>query len=126
MATNRSKGLLIDRATVLYIAGPLTPSKMFPSQESNCQKAMLCGLRWWRRGYSVLIPHLNTKGFECFGVKYNDFIALSLSLIHHSDGIVMMQGWQYSNGAVTEHDYATTNGLPVFYDEEFEKYNRKE
>jgi hypothetical protein len=87
---------------------------------------MLVGVRWFRRGYSVYVPHLNTRGFECFGVKYEEFMDGAFAIIRRCEGLVMMDNWVYSSGAQREFDYANELGKVVFFDKYFDKYMRGE
>ena len=118
----KSRRLEISRDTLLYIAGPLTSSPEFPNQVANENAAMLVGVRWFKRGYNVYIPHMNTRGFECFGVQYETFMESCFAIIRRCDGIVMMKGWPHSKGASREYVYAQEIGKTIFFDEYFDKY----
>lgn len=124
MAMNRSRGLPICRGTLLYIAGPITPSYQYPDMRANVDRAREVGLRWFKRGYSVFIPHCNNDGWK--GVLYEEYMETGLCILAKCEGIVMMKGWEWSKGAVREHDRANQLGKVVFFDEYFTKYNEKE
>jgi hypothetical protein len=96
---------------ILYVAGPYSGGVT-----ENIAKARAAAIELWQQGHGVLCPHLNTQHFEkdC-SVSYQDYIRQDLRLLARCDAIVMLEGWEESNGARTEHSFAHGIGMPIYY-----------
>jgi len=68
----------------------------------NVQKARAEALKWWSKGYAVICPHLNSMFMD--GACHNEtWINGDLELLRRSDIVVMLKGWEGSEGAKREH-----------------------
>lgn len=47
--------------------------------------------------------------------SYGEMIAADIRLLDKCDAIFMMKGWEYSQGARLEHDYAAAVGKEIIY-----------
>src|SRR3990167_5052970 len=99
------------REIIVYISGSYSGEI-----SNNIQKARETAIKVWETGYTAFCPHLNTIHFEndCKCV-YEDYIAGDIEIINRCNALLMVEGWEQSEGANTEHDYAKGYGLPIFY-----------
>jgi hypothetical protein len=99
---------------VAYIAGPYraaTPHKIV----ENIRRAEVVALKYWKLGYAVICPHMNTRLMdgECPDTTW---LEGDLEILARCDTVVMMQGWQRSQGASEEHQHAQSLAKIVIYD----------
>lgn len=102
---------------IVYISGPFRPR-----QEGNCyemrqniRRAEALALEVWRIGGAALCPHLNTANFQ--GALPDDvWLEGDLEFVKTCDAMIMVEGWEGSEGANIERDFAFKMGVPVFYD----------
>ena len=82
----------------------------------NIQAAMHAGVLLAERGYMPVIPHKNTEKMELLTAKCDDrfWIDGTMELMSRCDGVLMVQGWKDSMGAVGENHKAQELGIPVF------------
>ncbi len=99
------------RNIIVYISG-----RYAGDTDTNLRLAREEAIRVWEAGYTALCPHLNTYHFEqdC-KCTYDDYLAGDLVLLQKCDCVLMLQGWEQSNGARTEKEFAELNRIPVFY-----------
>ena len=100
--------------TVAYIAGPYrsgTPNGI----HENIQKARKVALKYWKLGYAVICPHLNTALMD--GACPDDvWMTGDIEILKRCDVIVMMDGWRGSTGASREYAIAKENNITVIED----------
>lgn len=115
---------------VAYIAGPYSAESHNELYE-NMQVARRYAVKYWKLGYAVICPHLNTAfmdGIVNGGNKFEDwpvFLIGDFELLKRSDIVVMIPGWRDSKGAVEEHTKAVEWGKEII-DEEFHRRNEEE
>jgi len=100
---------------LIYIAGPFSaPTR--EGVERNIERAALVGVEVARLGAMPVIPHCNTAHPAFEHVQPYDFwIAGTLSLMLSCDAVLLMAGWEHSNGARGEKEAADRCGMPVFH-----------
>ena len=98
---------------VVYIAGPYRASSINGVYE-NIHAARQEARRWWVNGYAVICPHANTAFMDGEDTDHI-FLDGDLELLRRCDVIVMLDGWENSEGAKREHDEAIDCGLEVRY-----------
>ncbi len=102
---------VFDVVDVVYISGAYRSDSINGIYE-NIQKARAEAIKWWKKGYAVICPHLNTAFFD--GVCHDDtWIKGDLELVRRSDIIVMLPGWEQSEGAVREYHEAVISELVI-------------
>lgn len=103
---------------VAYIAGPYRSANGKTVLE-NIRAAEQLAIKWWRAGFAVICPHLNTAFFDGL---CDDAVWLEgdLEFVRRSDVVVMASGWRASRGAVIEHDLAKELGKKIVYEAEGE------
>lgn len=102
------------RPLVLYIAGPFRGPTAW-DVECNVRRAEEVALEAWRAGFAVICPHTNTRFFDGAAP---DAIWLEgdKELLRRCDGVVLVEGWERSSGAVEEVNLATREQIPKFDD----------
>lgn len=99
-----------------YTAGPYRAKTLHGVMENigNAESAMIDLLRL---GYAVICPHKNTALLD--GVMGNNdanfWLKMDLVMLERCDCIVMIPGWERSEGAKAEKKFAESKGIPIFY-----------
>lgn len=96
---------------IVYVAGPFRgPTPWDVAQ--NVMRAKALGLEVARAGFMPLIPHANTDLFD--GQLTDQFwIDGTLALMRRCDAVVLVEGWERSNGTLGEIAEAKRLGIPV-------------
>lgn len=98
---------------VLYVAGKFRGPSAWAIEE-NIRAAEHVALALWRAGIPNICPHTNTRFFD--GAAPDEvFLNGDLEILRRCDGIVMVSGWQASQGARRERQFALEHGLQVFH-----------
>lgn len=100
---------------VAYIAGPFrSPTHWGVVQ--NVRAAEEIALKYWKLGYAVICPHLNTANFD--GAVEDDSVWLDgdKEILRRCDVLVAMSNWQKSKGATAEVELAKELELEVIYE----------
>jgi hypothetical protein len=98
---------------IAYIAGSYrTKSRL--KRLYYIYKAQKVAIEYWKKGYAVICPHLNS-GF--FDGKASDEIFLEgyLKFVECSDVLIMLPGWLNSAGSQAEHKLATKLRKTIIY-----------
>ena len=105
---------------VIYVAGPFGANNDIEIQ-LNIASARKIGLETAKRGWSPIIPHSNTGGFEKASIKSDPGETLSFwyeataLLLTKCDALVLCLGWESSVGTLAELNQAGEMGIPVYY-----------
>ena len=96
---------------LLYVAGPYRGDTV-----TNIWNARKAAVKLWQWGNAVICPHLNTAHFEydC-GVPDQVYLDGDLEILSRCDSIVMLPGWEKSQGAIGELEFAKALKLKVYY-----------
>jgi hypothetical protein len=101
---------------VAYVAGKYTANS--PEEvEQNVMDAALLGAKLTKQGYAVLMPHCNSHLASqlCHPpIPYQDWLDSCCELMSRCDLVVLLPGWQHSNGANVEAALANKLGIPTF------------
>jgi hypothetical protein len=105
---------------ILYISGPFSAKDPIHGIEQNILTASKYALEAWEKGWGVICPHKNTQGFQHTNLPYDVWIQGDLAIIDRmsrekGDALFMLPGWQDSQGAVLERNFAFQKGLKIFY-----------
>jgi hypothetical protein len=96
---------------IVYISGPLTTAG---SLDENIKAAKKVAERYWELGYTVICPHLNCS-FD-IDVSYDKWMEYDIRLLSKCNIVVLMNGWEHSNGSVIEFKEAVKLGLDIVFD----------
>jgi len=96
---------------LVYIAGPYRGGV-----DKNIAIARKAAIAVWESGNVAICPHLNTAHFEV-DCKCQDEVYLSgdLNILARCDAILMLEGWEQSEGSQAEYLYAKQIGLFCYY-----------
>ncbi len=100
---------------VVYIAGPYR-AKTERGLEQNIRRAEDAALDCWVKGWAAICPHKNTAHF---GGACEDRVWLEgdLELLRRCDAVLMIEGWERSEGARGEYALAVEMGKDVYFGE---------
>lgn len=100
--------------TLAYVSGPYRDKRGVRYVEENIRKAEAVAVELWRMGIPAICPHANTRHFDGI-IPPEDFIEGDLVMVSRCDLIVMMEGWEKSEGAKVELEHAMRLGIRVAY-----------
>lgn len=104
---------------VVYVAGPFRAATAW-GIEQNVRAAEVVALRVWLAGAAALCPHANSRHYH--GAAADElFIEGTLELLRRCDAIMLLEGWQGSEGSRGEKVEAERLGLPVFFEADFDQ-----
>ena len=99
---------------VVYVAGAYR-AKNGRTVNENIQAAKEVAITIWESGHVALCPHLNTANFEDASALPDDvYLEGDLLLLTRCDALMLVPGWQESEGAVRERSFAIAYGIPVY------------
>jgi len=101
------------RSFLLYISGPYSAYDDNGISE-NIEIAGAIAQQLWDEGFSVICPHTNTAHFSHDKTSYSDYVEGDLVILARCDGIVMIDGWEKSKGAIIEKERAELLNIPIF------------
>ena len=102
------------RKPMLYIAGKYrAPTK--EGIEENIEKARAVSVRMAVLGYLWHCPHMHTAHYDDDLPEWSldEWLDLDYRYLDIADGILMMDGWEESEGAKKEHERSKKMGLPI-------------
>lgn len=98
---------------IVYTAGPYRDRDGAYAVQQNIRQAEEVALQLWRAGYTVICPHKNTAMFD--GAIPEDAILCGyLEVVQRCDLVVMLPGWELSEGSILEKQIADSEGIPVY------------
>ena len=110
---------------VAYIAGAYRAPTLTEEME-NIVKARKAAILFWKKGYAVICPHMNTAMFDT-EVATDVILEGDLALLSRCDVVVALPNWKSSEGAKGEIARALSLHLKVIFlsEEELKYENRK-
>jgi len=97
---------------VVYTAGPYRASNAW-AIEQHIRAAELASLKIWTLGAVPICPHTMTRHFQN-ALPDATWLAGDLELVKRCDAVLMLDGWEQSQGAKAEKAYADAKDIPVF------------
>jgi hypothetical protein len=114
---------------LIYVSGPMTPTKAFPHMAENIDRLNRAGRTLFEQGYAVIVPcfmwfdeykpYIDELKADKYGTLYHAIISMDLALVERCDAIYMLYGWETSRGAVAERTHALEHGKEVMYERLF-------
>lgn len=96
---------------VVYIAGKCTSANTWET-EKNIRRAENLAFAVAEAGAMPVTPHSITRFFH--GTLTLFWYAGTLELMRRCDAIILVPGWETSEGATTEVEQARNRAMPVF------------
>lgn len=86
----------------------------------NIRQAEQIALRFWKLGYAVICPHLNTANFDGAIPKERDSVWLEgdKEIMLRCDVVVAMPTWEKSSGAKAEIALAQARGMEIIFEKD--------
>ncbi|MAG39596.1 hypothetical protein CMI41_01330 [Candidatus Pacearchaeota archaeon] len=97
---------------IVYIAGKYRDEFPFEIQQ-NIDKAKEIAKIVWASGHVALCPHLNSAHFEGLNTEQH-FITGTLALMRRCDSVLLVPGWETSEGTKGEIEDALKREIPVY------------
>lgn len=110
MSTNNCVTVKVDRANIIYIAGPMTGIENYNFPEFNKAAEKFIAL-----GYIVENP---ADHGVVDGAEWQDYLSYDISRLGLCGVIYMLDGWKKSKGANLEFYIANTIGMKIIYQSE--------
>jgi len=98
---------------IAYIAGPYRAKNKL-GIASNILKAYKVAMEYWRKGYTVITPHLNSAFMDGI-IPDSNFLKRDLELLQFADVMVVLPGWERSKGTQKELWCARQMGIKVIW-----------
>jgi hypothetical protein len=103
------------RKPVAYIAGPYRGPGPYDILQ-NIRKAEHYALKYWSLGYAVICPHKNTAMMDG-ALPDHVWLEGSMELLRRADVVVMLPGWESSDGSCAERKEAYRLDKQVVYED---------
>lgn len=102
----------------IYVAGPYSADNVMDILR-NIRNGIAASQQVFMAGYAPFCPWLDYHFVLMdFGdaLTLDDFYEYSFAWLLVSDGLLVLEGWENSEGAVSEIAYAKMHNIPIFYD----------
>ncbi|HDY88697.1 MAG TPA: DUF4406 domain-containing protein [bacterium] len=99
---------------IVYIAGRYR-AETINEMHDNIEAARKVAVKWWQNGFACITPHMNSA-FMDGATDDSVFLEGGLKILSRCDIIVMMKGWEGSEGARNEYERAKELGLKVIFE----------
>ena len=105
---------------LVYVAGPYRGKSRFRLIRffqvlRNIWRARRVAAQLWAKGFVAICPHLNTFLMDGIGPS-EMFLQGDLEILAQCDAMVVLPGYQESEGTLGEIRFARKRGIPEFYD----------
>ncbi len=99
---------------LIYIAGPYRGKNAW-AIEQNIRRAEDAAVIVWKAGHAALCPHANARHMLEGNVTDEHALAGTMLMLQRCDAVMVVEGWQRSEGARAEVLMAMGLGMPVLY-----------
>lgn len=98
---------------VVYVAGAYR-AKTAWEIEKNIRKAETLACEVWKAGAAALCPHANTRGYYQDECPSKVWLGGYLEVLSRCDAMILVEGWQGSEGTKAEVELAKERNIPIF------------
>lgn len=95
---------------IVYVAGPY---ESCGDVEDNVEHARQVAARLWAMGHAVICPHANTHALNSAATR-EQYLEGDRQMLTVCDAIVLLDGWDKSDGAREEEAAACRLGIPRY------------
>lgn len=99
---------------VIFVSGPYRANNL-QGVLANIRKARKVSLKLWLEGWAAICCHSNTALFDG-AAPDNIWLEGDLEILRRCDAIYMIDGWENSEGAISEFKLAQELGLEIIYE----------
>ena len=99
---------------VVYVAGAFDSPDGCWGRTLNCRKAEHLALEVWQAGLVAICPHLNTRNFTG-ACEREVWIKGDLEILRRCDAVLLVPGFENSQGTLAEVKEAQRLEIPIFY-----------
>jgi hypothetical protein len=99
---------------VIYTAGPYR-GPGWNDVWNNIISARAAARTLWLKGWAVICPHSNSIFMDGPEIPAMTFLNGDLEIIRRVDAVVMLPGWEWSEGSLGELELAKELGIPIYY-----------
>ena len=104
---------------IAFVCGPYhdreLPNGEILKKEDNVWMARFVAIELWKRGITVICPHMNTLDFE--GDNDDVYVKGYLEIIRRSvDLMILLPNWEFSANSCREREEALRCKIPAFND----------
>jgi hypothetical protein len=102
---------------IVYISGPMSNYENY-----NYDAFAETEKRLKEKGHYCINPHdiaamvSDMTGIAIGDLEYYDILKLDMAFIRFCDCVLMLQGWEKSQGAISERQFAINIDKGIFYD----------
>jgi dienelactone hydrolase len=97
---------------VVYVAGAYR-AKDIATTVKNIEKARRVAATLWRQGYAVICPHSNSGLMDSNDIPEQTWLDGYLEILSRCDMLVVVPGWEQSQGTRGEIDFAQKHNIPI-------------
>ena len=102
----------MSKMPLVYLAGPYrAPTEHGVAK--NILAAWIASEEVWKAGCACICPHANAA-FMAGEIADEVFLEGDLVMLERCDAVLMMDGWELSEGSIGEYNRAKELGIPVF------------
>jgi len=89
----------------VYIIGPIRSKWGLIGRLINVWRGRCTAVKLWKAGFAVICPHLNSFAITISGVDEDEIVSKDLEIINRCDFVVLLKGYEKSEGAKIELNY---------------------
>ena len=97
-----------DRKNVVYIAGPISGTSDYTERFKRAECELKC------HGFIPVNPTIVSEPMVAARCEYEEFMNVTHQLLRICGSIYLLNGWEKSNGALRELEYALDNDYEVY------------
>lgn len=99
---------------IAYVAGPYRSKWGKLGILINIIRARRVAKQLWKQGYAVVCPHSNSAFMSCKDIAEFHFLHGYLTLLERCDVVVLLPGWEKSEGSKEEMQLACNLRKEIF------------
>ena len=102
------------RRAMGYLSGPMSASRAL-DRVRHTFRALEVSHQLWEMGLLHYCPHANSPQIGTTDVAYETWMAMDLEVLRRCDWLLLIDGWNDSEGCKREFNVAMNLGIPVAF-----------